>query len=266
MKHRPTTNAGGAPADASPTPDGAHTAPANSLADLAAADPDWQNRLARAAAGRDSLGQLTLGMAHELNNLVGGISALSEIYLQTTESGLPIKEGVGLIHNSAGRLQKLLRQLTEINRRSGGERAYLNLSEMVPAEMELFARVLPRGVRIDVLPAGAEMAVLLDETALRQVLLHLVLNLRDALGSERADGTLKVRLTRLPGEIPGAELSMSAHSAQGENEALRIDGDDPHWLDAQVRLYAARRSVEELGAKFEARNDGEFIITFSLLA
>ncbi len=223
-------------------------------------------RFVRAAATGDSLSQLTLGMAHELNNLVGGISALSEMYLQGMESGLPIKDGLGLIHHSAGRLQKLLRQLTEINRRPSGERAYVNLTDMVRGDMELFTHVLPNGLRLNTALSGEELAVLLDDTSLRQILLNLILNLRDGLGQERAAGTITVTIERLPGAAPKAEIRLVARPS--ENAALPGDaaGYASHQWEAQLRLLDVGQSVDQLGGTLEIHGEGDFGLILSLIA
>lgn len=239
------------------------------LTDLITSGVDGETRLLHAAATGDSLSQLTVGMAHELNNLIGGISALSEIYLQGMESGLPIKDGLGLIHHSAGRLQKLLRQLTEINRRPAGERSYLNLTDMVRSELELFAHVVPRGVRFQTELSGEELAVLLDDTALRQILLNLILNLRDGMGHERATGTITVTIRRLPTLTltPRAEIRLSAVAGENTNSSLEAgDGDGSRHLETQLRLLDAQRSVQQLGGALEVHPGGDFSLTLSLIA
>lgn len=232
---------------------------------MAATIPDWEAQLVRVAATGDSVRQLTLGMAHELNNLVGGISALSEIYLQGMESGLPLKDGIGLIHNSAGRLQNLLRELAAVNKSAEGIRDYVNLAETIRAEASVFTHVLPKTIRLETILPDGELAALVDETALRQVLLNLALNLRDILVAEQTPGTLSVILTRLDGPAPQAELRMAATTSEGRRLDAMPQETNPARLDIHVRMLHAQRSAQELGASFDIRTD-QIVLVVPLIA
>ena len=232
---------------------------------MAASAPDWEAQLVRVAATGDSVRQLTLGMAHELNNLVGGISALSEIYMQGMESGLPFKDGITLIHNSAGRLQSLLRELAAVNKPAQGARDYVNLAETIRAESAVLTHILPKNIRLETSLPDTELAALLDETSLRQILLSLALNLRDIVVHEQATGIVRIVLIRMDGQDACAELQMSAETTEGQPIPVEARPSNPAHLGIQVRMIHAQQAARDLDASFVVR-DNQLILTLPLIA
>jgi signal transduction histidine kinase len=238
------------------------------LADIAA-DAGWNRRVLQAAAAREPLSRMTLGIAHEVNNLIGGISALSEIYLQGMEASLPIKDGLKLIHGSAARLQTLIRHLVELNRPPDGERAYVNLVECVRHQLELYSHILPKGARIETQLPDEEMVVRLDETAFRLLLLNLVVNLHEAVGkpvSEDGICPIALRLRALP-DAAKAELVIAPQTAGKKAEASTPDAGslEKQRQDVRLRLIDACATLREIGGEIEVRSGGEVAVILPLV-
>lgn len=196
--------------------------------------------------------QLTLGLVHEMNNLLGGIAVLSEIYQDRSVADDGLAEGLGLIHKSTGRLQTLIRHLKTINTPPTGESVYLNLAESVRGMFEMFAPMLPKTLAVVMAFPVEEMAVHLDEALLRRVLLNLTLNLRDGLrhGSQ-ADHKLHVGGRLQPGDKVALTLSMG--------------GDEAPSVDARARLADARQGLCKLGGTLIAHTPGEYILELPLV-
>jgi hypothetical protein len=235
-----------------------------------AADPNWTGRVLQAAAGREPLCRMTLGIAHEANNLVGGISALSEIYLQGRQGSLPLNEGMALIHNSAGRLQAIIRQLVELSRSPDGERTCVGIVELVRNQLDLFAHILPKGARIRTHFPDEELAVHLDETAFRQLLLNLVVNVHDATGkttSREEISPVILSLRQLPDAPPRVELLISPHldGAVDASPAAAPDATEMRRQDVRLRLLDARQRMAELGGELDVRAGGEVALILPLV-
>ncbi len=197
--------------------------------------------------------QLILGLMHEMNNLVGGIAVLSEIYQDRSAADDGMAEGLALIHKSTGRLQTLVGHLKTLNGTTASAPVYLNLAESVRALFEMFAPMLPKTLAVVMAFPLEELAVHLDAALLRRVLLNLTLNLRDDLGLHpEATNKLHVGIrNRSDGKV---ELTLSAATERGAISA-----------DARARLADARQSACKMGGTLIAHTPGEFILELPLI-
>ena len=197
--------------------------------------------------------QLTLGLVHEMNNLLGGIAVLSEIYQDRSAVDDGLSEGLALIQKSTGRLQTLVTHLKTLNGPPTGEATYLNLPETVRGLFEMFAPLLPKTLAVVMAFPLEELAVHLDEALLRRVLLNLTLNLRDDLARQpEGANKLHVGIRVRPGTT--VELTLSAGGP----------GQDPS-ADARARLADARQCVCKMGGMLIAHTPGEFTLELPLV-
>ena len=206
-----------------------------------------------AATDTEGPRQLTLGMVHEMNNLLGGIAVLSEIYQDRSVADEGLAEGLALIHKSTGRLQTLVGHLKTLNRTAASEPVYLNLADTVRTLFEMFAPMLPKTLAVVLAFPLEELAVHLDETLLRRVLLNLTLNLRDDLGRHPdAEPKLHVGIRALPGNKVALTLS------------LGCGGEGP-LADARARLADARQCLCKMGGTLIAHAPCEYLLELPLV-
>ncbi len=196
--------------------------------------------------------QLTLGLVHEMNNLLGGIAVLSEIYQDRSVADDGLAEGLGLIHKSTGRLQTLVGHLKILNGPATGEPIYLNLAESVRTVFEMISPLLPKTLAVVMAFPLEELAVHLDETLLRRVLLNLTLNLRDHLNRHpEAESKLHVGICSRLGNKVALTLSVGGSASPA--------------ADAQARLADARQCLCKMGGTLIAHAPGEFILELPLV-
>ena len=217
-----------------------------------------------AAVSRETGAQLTLGIVHEMNNLTGGIAVLSEVYQQEASSGLPMVESFELIKQSARRLQSLVRHLKLVHGPLQEEPSYVNVGESVRGLLEMFAPVLPRDTTIETDFEPGELVACLDAALMRQALLDLILNVRDALAIRPEPGHgLRASLRRLPGER--AELVVAPTDAAGVDIRADLPDADPCRADAASRLSDANLALEALGGRLTRGGHGEYIVELPLV-
>lgn len=211
------------------------------------------------ATDRDACRQLTLGLVHEMNNLLGGIAVLSEIYQQENGADDGLNEGLALIHKSTGRLQTLVGHLRVLNGPPTEAPAYLNLSETVRTFFELVAPLLPKTWAVEMPVPPEELAVYVDETLFRRVLLNLTLNLRDASDHPNGGpGRFQVALRRRPGDsMVDLTLSVGTAGRQGER---------PLTPGAQARHADARRCLQTMDGTLIANENGGVVLSLPLVA
>ena len=150
-------------------------------------------RATRQAERLASLGSLSAGIAHEINNPIGIITSRIELMLiDATEHGLPstVVEDLHVLHRNAMRVADIAQRFLSFARQSPTERTPVELNRVVAHTVELVARQMGEGLRIVTALKTPSPSILGHANALQQVLLNLIMNARDAM-----DGEGEVRIT-----------------------------------------------------------------------
>jgi hypothetical protein len=146
------------------------------------------DRAARQAERLASLGSLSAGVAHEINNPIGIITSRIELMLlEGAEQGMPaaVVDDLQVLHRNAARVARIAQGFLSFARQSPAERAPVDLGQVVGQTLELVAREMDqRSVRIVTRLDETLPPVLGHANALQQVLLNLVTNARDAMAGE----------------------------------------------------------------------------------
>ena len=139
-----------------------------------------EKRLAT-AAWKETLAMLTMGLAHDFNNVLTGILSLSDSYLSQIDAQHPFNEGLALIKQNALHASQLVHRIVNLHRHKTGERGYHDLNAIVADTMELLQKVIPKRIELQSELAAGELALYVDATELRQVIINMALNAADAM-------------------------------------------------------------------------------------
>ncbi len=150
-----------------------------------------ENRLT-STSWKENLATITGGLVHDFSNIMAGIHSLSELYHENLDPSHSMFKGMEQIKKNSMQAQKLVRRIIDLNRDNAGHRDYHNLENLIRDQIDLLRIILPRSIEIETLLTGEELAVYVDDTAFRQMLLNLAINARDAFGE---DGSGKLTLT-----------------------------------------------------------------------
>jgi signal transduction histidine kinase len=135
-----------------------------------------------------SLGTLTSGVAHELNNPLNNISTSAQILLEELEeSDLAYKRE--LLTEMEGQIQRardIVRALLEFSRERSFSLQRIHFNDLVENTLKLIKGEVPANVRLTV-DIPADLQVNLDPRRIEQVLINLIIN---GIQAMEAGGTL----------------------------------------------------------------------------
>jgi signal transduction histidine kinase len=128
-----------------------------------------------------ALGQLTGGMAHNFNNLIGAIMGFAEFLVHDLEDK-PQKRFAERILTAGGRAKALVQGILAFSRRGLNGPVVVTLSEIVEEAASLLVATLPITAQVIVGKLDRRKSVLADRGQLVQMMLNLCINSSDALG------------------------------------------------------------------------------------
>src|SRR5437867_5752601 len=143
-----------------------------------------------------AVGQLVSGVAHELNNPLTSIAGLAEFLLEQQELGPKDRDHLQVIHEQAERAGRIVRNLLTFARKGPGERARVNLNDVVQRTLLLLSYDLKlKDIRTEKNLGSGMPDVVGDRHALQQVVLNLVTNAAHALAGNEAGRPCTIRIS-----------------------------------------------------------------------
>jgi signal transduction histidine kinase len=142
------------------------------------------------------MGQLSAGIAHELNNPLGVVIMYSNILLDETKTDDPVKEDLKLIVEQAGRCKKIVAGLLNFARKNQVNHQLINVIELVNHSLE--SVIVPENVKIEISDLTTNHDAVLDSEQMTQVLTNLVKNAIDAMP---AGGKIEIKLEDTLGDV-----------------------------------------------------------------
>jgi two-component system, cell cycle sensor histidine kinase and response regulator CckA len=171
----------------------------------------------RQAQKMDALGQFAGGIAHDFNNLLTVIGGYAELAASTTERGTVVSRCLDGIKTAAEEAASLTSRLLAFSRRNVPERQLVDLNAIVEEAASLLKRLVRADVHVTLALARPLPAVAADLAQLKQVVLNLALNARDAM--------------------PGGGALTIETAVSGESVILRVR-DNGIGMDAGTRSRA----------------------------
>jgi PAS domain S-box-containing protein len=148
-----------------------------------------------------SIGEMAAGIAHELNNPLTGVLALSQLLV---EGDLPdeIREDVNDIYHESQRAAGIVRNLLAFSRKHESVRRFTQINEVIEDVLRLRAyeqRVNDIKVMTHLDPDLPE--IFIDYFQIQQVFLNIILNAESAIMSTDNHGELVISTQRVNGTI-----------------------------------------------------------------
>jgi two-component system cell cycle sensor histidine kinase/response regulator CckA len=197
----------------------------------------------RQAQKMEAVGQLTGGVAHDFNNILGTILANSEFLISDLGQGDPRREDVEEIKLAAQRAAALTRQLLAFSRKQVLELRVVELNPIIRNVERMLQRLIGEDIELLVRLDEALGHVRIDRGQIEQVLLNLAVNARDAMPK---GGKLLIETANV--ELDPADAAGLAGVSPGRYVAITVTdtgvGMDP---ETQRRIFDPFFTTKELG-------------------
>jgi len=142
------------------------------------------------------MGQLSAGIAHELNNPLGVVIMYSNILLDEAKEEDPVREDLELIVEQAGRCKKIVAGLLNFARKNQVNHQSVSIRELVDRSLESI--IIPEDVSVTVSDKTTNPDAMLDIEQMTQVLTNLVKNAFEAMPG---GGSIEVILEDTFGDV-----------------------------------------------------------------
>lgn len=172
----------------------------------------------------DAIGRLAGGIAHEFNNLLTAIMNAGSLALAEIDRPEVVEDHLNRIDGASHRAALLTRQLLAFGRRQALRPERVDVSSVLEEMRTLLPSVLGEDVRLDVTAPPGLPHVRADRSQLKQVILNLAANARDAMPH---GGRLWIAL---------AEVAADGASDQGTEVQLSVS-DEGVGMSAQVQQH-----------------------------
>ena len=138
-----------------------------------------------------SVGKLAAGVAHEINNPLGGILNCLYNMRKGTLSASRQEEYLASMEDGLRRVQRIVRQLLDFSQQHNPELSLADINQVVTQVLRLTDHLFaPHQVRLETVLATDMPEIMIDRHMMEQVLMNLVLN---AIQAMRTGGVLTIR-------------------------------------------------------------------------
>ena len=138
-----------------------------------------------------ALGRMAAGIAHEINNPLGGILLYSTNLFKKVPKEGPLKEGLEIIINETMRCKTIIKDLLEFSREKEPEKTSANISHIIEKTLSMLENEFRlRHIRVETNLSGKTPDVLVDANQMHQVFINLLLNAAEAT---QDNGVINVR-------------------------------------------------------------------------
>jgi len=128
------------------------------------------------ANAREALSPVTLGIAHDLNNLLTGVFSIADLCLHDGVPDDPLRERIEMIRRNGQSAAHLIQRLFHEHSATAGHEEYHDLQQLLGANLDLIRWAVPKSIEVSQVLSSQSEPVWLDGIQFRTVCLQLALH------------------------------------------------------------------------------------------
>jgi C4-dicarboxylate-specific signal transduction histidine kinase len=213
-----------------------------------------------------SLGTLSAGVAHELNQPVAIVRGLAQQMKSDTSISPDVKEDLDIIVGQTGRMMKIITHLRTFCRTGGVEKLSIDVNQVVyDCFILIDAQLKSHGVSVEMNLSDRSLSVIGDANELEQVFINLITNARDA--TENVPNALLTISSRIEGNDAVLEFR---DNGTGVPESVAEHIFDPFFTTKDVGkgtglgLSISHGIIQKHKGSISVRNDHGAVFTITL--
>ncbi len=142
----------------------------------------------------ESLGTLAGGIAHDMNNILYGISGYVNLLYRKTEANDSLKKYFDSINEGLTRASNLIKQILTFSKHNPYQKSkeIVDLSESIEKSIKFAREIIPSSIIIAYNFKARNKYVFASETSLYQVMVNLFINSRDSIGKGKGSIIVEV--------------------------------------------------------------------------
>ncbi len=164
----------------------------------------------------EAIGRLAGGIAHDFRNQLTVVKGYCDLLLPTLEKDNKIRDSIEQIRTAAERAAATTSQLLAFSRKDFLKPAVVNVNALINDMQGPLSHVIGEDVRFDIIVSDESQNIEVDQSALHQAIMNMVINSRDAMpkGGRLVIETQRVEIgtafvQRHPGATPGTYVLLS---------------------------------------------------------
>ena len=214
----------------------------------------------REAEKLEVIGRLAGGVAHDFNNLLTGILLYCDLLASAMQPGDRLRQHVEEVRMAGEQGAALTHQLLAIARKQVPQPLPILLNEVVASTENLLRRLIGEQIQLVTVLEASLPKILADQAQMRQVLLNLVLNARDAM-PQGGRITVRTEATSSAGQGQTCVSLSVEDTGCGMDAATRARLFEPFFTTKQpghgtgLGLAMVRRIVDEARGVIQVQSE-----------
>ncbi|MBC8179770.1 HAMP domain-containing protein [candidate division KSB1 bacterium] len=149
-----------------------------------------------------SLGRLTSGIAHEINNPLTGVLAYTSILLKRDDIASDVKEDLEVVVRESKRCREIVKGLLDFARQEPPKKTQVNINEVINRTIRILNNQLNlKNISIQLKTGDNLPAIKADANQLQQVIMNLLVNATDATQKKGEE----IHITTSTGKLDGQD-------------------------------------------------------------
>lgn len=163
-----------------------------------------------------TIGQLAAGVAHEINNPLGGILSYSHLVLEDMDADNPGRQNVEKIVVQATRCREIVKGLLDFARQTEPEMSVANINEILNEALALVEKqALFHNIEVKKYLSPDPIQVMADTSQIQQVFINMIINAAESMEGQ-GELTIQTKKTE-DGNFVLVEFADTGHGIPDEN-------------------------------------------------